>query len=147
MAAEERWSNGYVNKATRWSNKFKTNSRNVLHSMHMAENSELPIVEAPIKEELHALLEQEELKWKQWAKENWLKFGDRNTKYYHACGNQKKRSQILKIKDKDGRMCTSQEDIEATFVSYYKELFTVGEELDVEACIGALDRKVTPMMN
>jgi hypothetical protein len=33
--------------------------------MHMAENSELPIVEAPIKEELHALLEQEELKWKQ----------------------------------------------------------------------------------
>jgi hypothetical protein len=44
-------------------------------------------------------------------------------------------------------MCTSQEDIEATFVSYYKELFTVGEELDVEACIGALDRKVTPMMN
>jgi hypothetical protein len=97
---------------------------------------------------LHTLLEQEKLKWKQRAKETWLQFGDRNTKFYHACANQKKRrSQIMKIKDKDGRMCNTQEEIEVAFVSYYKELFTVGEELEAEACIGALDRKVTLEMS
>lgn len=41
-----------------------------LHLIQMHDNPDLPDAEAPIKEELHALLEQEELKWKQRAKEN-----------------------------------------------------------------------------
>lgn len=47
--------------------------------------------EVHIKEEVHALMEQEDLKWKQRAKENWFKHGDCNTKYFHACTNQRSR--------------------------------------------------------
>jgi hypothetical protein len=53
-----------------------------------------------VKQELQNLLDQENLRWKQRAKINWLKYGDRNTKFYHACANQRKKSnQIYKIKD------------------------------------------------
>jgi hypothetical protein len=40
-------------------------------------------------DELDSLLEQEELKWQQRAKVNWLKHGDRNSKYFHAAATQK----------------------------------------------------------
>jgi hypothetical protein len=76
--------------------------------------------EKELRVALQGLLEQEEVKWKQRAKETWLKFGDRNTKYYHACANQKhKRSQIEQIIDKDGRTCSTQQEVEKAFISYF----------------------------
>jgi hypothetical protein len=73
------------------------------------------------------------MKWRQRAKEKWLQLGDRNTKYFHSCATQRnQRAQIMKIKDKDGRWCYSQEDIEAAFVGYFTELFTAGKEMDME---------------
>jgi hypothetical protein len=40
--------------------------------------------EVEIMEELNDLLAQEALKWQQRAKENWLNYGDRNSKFFHA---------------------------------------------------------------
>ena len=37
---------------------------------------------------IEVLLEQEDLRWKQWAKQNWYNHGDRNTQYFHAWANQ-----------------------------------------------------------
>jgi predicted helicase len=47
--------------------------------------------ETALKDEIHNLMEQEEAKWKQRAKEDWLKNGDRNTRYFHACATIKKK--------------------------------------------------------
>jgi len=44
-------------------------------------------LEKVLKEELDALLEIEDLKWRQRVKENWLRYGDRNTKCVHACAS------------------------------------------------------------
>ncbi len=41
-------------------------------------------VKKAIKDKMHVLLEEEDLKWKQHARESWLKDGDRNAKYFHA---------------------------------------------------------------
>jgi hypothetical protein len=50
-------------------------------------------------------LEQEYDRWRQRAKEKWLKNGDKNTKYFHACVNQRRRSnQILQIQNEKGQL-------------------------------------------
>jgi len=119
-----------------------------LHKIQMQENLSSPGREGPLKEELNSLMEQEELRWKQRAKENWLTYGDRNSRFFHASANQKYcRSRISVIKDANGRQCNTKEGIETAFISYFQDLFTAGDNLMVTASIAALDRKVTEAMN
>jgi len=104
--------------------------------------------ESQLKAEFHSLLTQEEVKWKQRAKENWLKFGDKNTKFFHASANQKNKShRIEKILDQEGRLCSNQEEIEEAFINYFTALFTAGENLEVEVSTAAVQRRVTQEMN
>jgi hypothetical protein len=44
--------------------------------------------ETKLKEDLHDLLKQEDLKWRQRAKEEWLKLGDQKSKFCPACAAQ-----------------------------------------------------------
>jgi hypothetical protein len=68
--------------------------------VHASPNS--VVAEAPVKAVLNDLLAQEEMKWRQRAKENWLRGGG-DTNFFHMCANQKKhRSQIQRIKDGNG---------------------------------------------
>jgi hypothetical protein len=100
-------------------------------------------VEKELKDEIHSLLEQEESKWKQRAKEEWLRNGDRNTKYFHACANQRKRrNTITAIQDVDGQEFTSLEGIERAFINYYQKLFTSEANPQAENCTEAIKAKV-----
>jgi hypothetical protein len=64
-----------------------------------------PKEESTLQNELSSMLGQEELKWRQQAKEDWLKFGDRNTKFFHACATQKNRRQhITRIIERRGKV-------------------------------------------
>jgi hypothetical protein len=117
-------------------------------AIQLQEENYDPAKEKELRVALQGLLEQEEVKWKQRAKETWLKFGDRNTKYYHACANQKhKRSQIEQIIDKDGRTCSTQQEVEKAFISYFEDFFKASDNLAVDESIGAVEKKVTPAMN
>jgi hypothetical protein len=88
------------------------------------------------------------LKWKQRAKENWLQFGYRNSSFFHASAKQKNRRSTMKqIRNKEGQICSTKEDIEGDLLSYFSELFTKGENLEVTACVELLATKVTLEMN
>ncbi|XP_042972903.1 uncharacterized protein LOC122304700 [Carya illinoinensis] len=50
-----------------------------------------------IQKEIDELLEEEELKWRQRAKQRWLKDGDRNTKYFHRCATHRKQMNTIKV--------------------------------------------------
>jgi hypothetical protein len=104
--------------------------------------------ETNLKADLNSLLEQEELKWRQRAKENWLKHGDRNTKYFHACASQRsKKNAISEVLDKDGQSCVTQVDIESAFVDYFQDLLIAGDSLKMEACTNPVERRVNAQMN
>jgi hypothetical protein len=93
-------------------------------------------------------LNRRNLNWSQRAKENWLRYGDQNSKYFHACASQKNRKKYIeKIKDIGGRLCQSNEDIQSAFIQYYDDLFTVGNEIDLEPYLNAMDCKVSLEMN
>jgi len=104
--------------------------------------------ESFLKENLDRLLEVQELKWRQRAKENWLKFGDRNTKYFHACASQKKcRNLVKEIVDLDGKRWYSQEGIEGAFVRYFQWLYKAESVAEIGPCINSITPKVSPEMN
>lgn len=74
-----------------------------LSNKKLKELTELQQTEGPtnvavmrtLQNELHVMMEQEDLKWRQRAKDTWLKHDDRNTKYFHACANQQKKGNLL----------------------------------------------------
>jgi exonuclease III len=104
-------------------------------------------VEKEIREEIHTLLEQEEIKWKQRAKEDWLRDGDRNTKYFHACANHRQRkNRIDHIEDRLGRECEDATSVEKAFVEYFKFLFTSSNAHDTSECTDAIEGRLTESM-
>jgi hypothetical protein len=98
--------------------------------------------------ELHGLLDKEELWWRQRAKEEWLKHGDRNTKYFHTCANSKRRrNQIMKIMDEGGLLWDTQMNVGGAFVSYFSNLFTMGRAGDYSPCTQPIVSRVNAAMN
>jgi hypothetical protein len=76
------------------------------------------------------------VKWKQRAKANWFLQGDRNTKFYHACANQRHKTNLItKMRDEVGVIWEFMEDIPVAFVDYFSTLFKDGPTGDMEPCI------------
>ncbi|CAI9772174.1 unnamed protein product [Fraxinus pennsylvanica] len=48
-----------------------------------------------IKNQVDALLAEEEIKWRQRSKQMWLKSGDKNTPYFHKCTSQRKQQYTI----------------------------------------------------
>ncbi|XP_035551759.1 uncharacterized protein LOC118349911 [Juglans regia] len=82
-------------------------------------------------------------KWKQRAKQHWLKHGDRNTQYFHMQANQRRKINAIKcIEDSQGRSVTKQSEIGEVFTSYLSSLFTTSHPSSVEQCLIALDTRL-----
>jgi endonuclease/exonuclease/phosphatase family metal-dependent hydrolase len=98
--------------------------------------------------EIEKLLEQEDLRWKQRAKQNWYKNGDRNTQYFHAWANQRRRlNRIQKVRDTNGREWKHPSEVPQVFIHYYHDLFQSGGAQEIEACLDGLESRVTAEMN
>ncbi|KAL4361200.1 hypothetical protein GQ457_04G029180 [Hibiscus cannabinus] len=62
----------------------------IASSSHAPRSSNMIKLESKLLIELESILDQEELLWKQKSRSDWIRFGDRNTKYYHAKAQNKK---------------------------------------------------------
>lgn len=57
-----------------------------------------------VQEEVNDLIENEELSVRQIVKEHWLRYGDKKSKFFHACVKQRRRAkEISLIMDEEGR--------------------------------------------
>lgn len=71
-----------------------------------------------------SLLEQQEVFWKQRAKQFWLREGDQNTKFFHKYATgRKKANQLIGLQDSNGEWQENKEDIRNIIVDYFLELF------------------------
>jgi hypothetical protein len=101
-----------------------------------------------LRQELNLLLQQEDLRWRQRAKVDWLKGGDCNSKYFHACATQRRKTNmILSINDEAGRMWDTQAMIGNAFNHYFSNLFTSVPLDCMHECIETLHPGVTAEMN
>lgn len=75
-----------------------------------------------IKSYINNLLMDEEIYWKQKSKADWLRQGDKNTKFFHAKDSSRKRKN--KILDEEGKLTKEEYDVERMFYNYFTNLFS-----------------------
>jgi len=83
-----------------------------------------------IKSRLAKLLREEEIKWFQRAKTTKTLEGDRNTKYFQAVANGKRRkTRIIRVELEEG-IIEGEENLKRYITNYYKELFGAPKKND-----------------
>jgi hypothetical protein len=93
-------------------------------------------------------MEQEDIKWKQRAKQNWYRNGDRNTPFFHAWADHRRRiNHISNIVDEEGRCWKKKKEIPRVFTAFYQKLFTTEGTYRAEECLATMEPRVTPEMN
>ncbi|XP_021290562.1 uncharacterized protein LOC110421316 [Herrania umbratica] len=81
-------------------------------------------LEIALIEEYNLALYQEELIWQQKVRLDWLKYGDSNSKFYHALVKSKQRKKkIVALRREDGSWCTDPKELEEMVVNYYQHLY------------------------
>lgn len=91
----------------------------VLEEVQRQENQENVGKIKQLQGEIDILLEQEDTRWKQRAKQNWYQHGDRNTPFFHAwASHRRKINYIGKIVDEGGTEWSNLEDISNAFIEF-----------------------------
>ncbi|XP_074299353.1 uncharacterized protein LOC141630431 [Silene latifolia] len=71
------------------------------------------------------------------AKCEWLKHGDDNTSYFHACIRRRRaKNRVFQVADVNNVLCSTTESIQAAFIHYYQQL------LGTEKYVKPINRKV-----
>ncbi|KAF7812868.1 ribonuclease H [Senna tora] len=87
-------------------------------------NGRLLAIERELRKELEEILKQEEILWFQKSRENWVKHGSRNTKFFHAQTLvRRKRNRIEGLFINSDEWCTDEEKLESEVTGFFKNLF------------------------
>ena len=77
-----------------------------------------------MKAVINESLLREEIMWNQRSRALWIKWGDRNTKFFHATASQRRRrNRIVGLQDLDGVWQEDQGRIESTILEYFANIF------------------------
>jgi exonuclease III len=139
-----RWSGAKFSSAE----KLIKEKTKALEALQIQEESENWEEITGLKNEIEILMEQEDVKWKQRAKQNWYRNGDRNTPFFHAWADHRRRiNHISSIVDEEGRCWRKKKEIPRVFTAFYQNLFTSEGVVGAEECLATLEPRVTPDMN
>jgi hypothetical protein len=106
-------------------------------------HAELKIVERLV--ELH---HREELMWKQRARLEWLKAGDKNTHFFHLRASRRcRKNRITKLRQSDDNMTENEQEMAQITTEFYKVLYTSEGVENMEAVLGMVPVRVTSEMN
>jgi hypothetical protein len=81
--------------------------------------------------ELAGLLREEELKWYQRSKAQFLLEGDANTRYFHSVANGRHRKKLIHSLVQEEGTIEGHEQLKSYITSYYKKLFGAPEECTI----------------
>jgi hypothetical protein len=88
-------------------------------------NKFLERLERNLQQELNLILKQEEAMWFQKSRSQWIKDGDRNTRYYHVKTiTRRRRNKILMLRNEQNEWIDDEARLQEMVNSYYQKLFT-----------------------
>ena len=101
-----------------------------------------------LEKELLEAYQLEERFWHEKSRVKWLRWGDRNTKFFHSKVRTRNRAnKIWGLEDSNGVRCSKTEEIAAIAEDYFKELFKTNSPSDPADCFNGMQSKVTSSMN
>ncbi|KAF5447955.1 hypothetical protein F2P56_033465 [Juglans regia] len=119
-----------------------------LSALQQADKGDLQGSIQAVKKEIDQLLKEDDIHWKQRAKQRWLQEGDRNTKFFHQCASQRRKKNTIKtVADKAGSIAKTPEEVGAKFQHFFQNLFTTSNPEGISKSLSQLERKVTEEMN
>ncbi|XP_042962496.1 uncharacterized protein LOC122296768 [Carya illinoinensis] len=120
--------------------------RRIRHLQEMGTGNHITEMQG-LQKGVELALSTEEMKWRQRAKQHWMKVGDRNTTFFHLqASHRRKANSIVNLEDPQGRILTKQEDIGSAFTGYFSSLFTTSSPSNYETCLDALETKLSNEM-
>jgi hypothetical protein len=94
------------------------------------------------------LEDQHSLYWQQRAHANWLKYGDHNTKYFHAFASERKKMNVIRsLKREGGGVVEGEEELGPFITNHYKSLFMSSVGPTNDALLQHVTSSVTEGMN
>jgi hypothetical protein len=113
--------------------------------------TELMEEEAHLQEQLEERRKQEEILWKQKSRVQWLKEGERNTKFFHrAMIHRRHINRITQLEDSHGHIIKEHARIEEELLGYYQDLLTepnVDRTEAIQRVTAHIPSLVTPEQN
>lgn len=101
-----------------------------------------------IKKELCRAYKEEELFWQQRSMEKWLKFGDRNSNFFHnSVKMNRARIRLIKIKNAEGVEQWSEEAKARVALGYFNDLFTSSNPPSYQSLFQGMNVRVSAIMN
>jgi hypothetical protein len=86
-------------------------------------NEERKKEENQLIQDWEAICKQEEILWRQKSRVQWLKEGEKNTKFFHRSTLARRtHNKILKIRDQEGIERYSHQDIESSLVNHFQDI-------------------------
>jgi hypothetical protein len=97
---------------------------------------------------LHEVFEQEEIMYKQRSRQDWMKAGDKSTKYFqNRCSHRRRKNTVLGLRRDDGSLCKSNEGMIDMARAFYHDLYTSEGTTNVEQILNLMNPSVTERMN
>ena len=94
--------------------------------------------------ELDEWLMRQEIYWAQRSRVNWIKHGDKNTKFFHLKVSQRRQRNLIQgIMDPQGNWLEELEDVAKVAVQYFNDMFSSGPCTRIDECLEAVPQKVT----
>ena len=106
------------------------------------------VKQTELAQEIEFLLEQEEIKWAQRSRLNWLQHGDKNTSYFHNFASARhKKNMTKKLKDGSGAWKEGNLVLNPMISQYFAGLFSTEIDEPDPVVLDKVVQKITEGMN
>jgi hypothetical protein len=112
----------------------------------LASNSMLEVRE--LERQLHEMFEREEVMYRQRSRQEWLKSGDRNTRFFQNRASHRRRKNTVRfLKRDDGSRCDTDVGMREMAQAFYLNLYSSEGAANMDRILDRIETVVTPEMN
>ncbi|KAM0846534.1 hypothetical protein ACQ4PT_055614 [Festuca glaucescens] len=101
-----------------------------------------------IEKRLHELYEREEIMYRQRSRQEWLKAGDRNTKFFqNRASHHKRKNTVRALRKEDGSLCNTNEGMRELALAFYHSLYQSEGSVQADRILHLIQPFVDDNMN